>query len=186
MSTDAFNAGMRLSKNFTLGDLTMGGVRIPRRSYQMADGEMLAPQDIVANLKRLCDNILEPICEMYGRDSFVITSGFRRPSQGPNDGGDLNIKLANGTYQKEGGDHPAGRAADISFKGGKADTYKKAGEIVKKIGSWNQVIMEYNNGGSQFWIHCSYREKGNQGHMFTMNSHHTVAGTYPKNGFVLV
>lgn len=186
MSTDAFNAGMRLSKNFTLGDLTMGGVRIPRRSYQMADGEMLAPQDIVANLKRLCDNILEPIAELYGRDSFVITSGFRRPSQGPNDGGDLNIKLANGTYQKEGGDHPAGRAADISFKGGKADTHKKAGEIVKKLGSWNQVIMEYDRGGQAFWIHCSYREKGNQGHMFTMNNHQTVAGTYPKNGFALV
>ena len=186
MSPDAFNAGMRLSKNFTLGDLTMGGVRIPRRSYQMADGEMLAPQDIVANLKRLCDNVLEPICELYGRDSFVITSAFRRPSQGPNDGGDLNIKLANGSYQKEGGDHPAGRAADISFKGGKADTHKKAAEIVKKLGSWNQVIMEYDRGGQAFWIHCSYRERGNQGHMFTMNNHKTVAGTYPNGGFVLV
>lgn len=186
MSPDAFNAGMRLSKNFTLGDLTMGGVRIPRRSYQMADGEMLAPQDIVANLKRLCDNVLEPICEMYGRDSFVITSAFRRPSTGPNDGGDLNIKKSDGSYQKEGGDHPAGRAADISFKGGKADTFKKASEIVKKIGSWHQIIMEYNNGGSQFWIHCSYRQQGNQGMMFTMNNHHTVSGTYPKNGFVLV
>ena len=186
MSPDAFNAGMRLSKNFTLGDLTMGGVRIPRRSYQMATGEMLAPQDIVANMKRLCDNVLEPICEMYGRDSFVITSAFRRPSTGPNDGGDLNIKKSDGSYQKEGGDHPAGRAADISFKGGKADTFKKASEIVKKIGSWHQIIMEYNNGGSQFWIHCSYRQQGNQGMMFTMNNHHTVSGTYPKNGFVLV
>lgn len=186
MSPDAFNAGMRLSKNFTLGDLTMGGVRIPRRSYQMNDGEMLAPQDIVANLKRLCDNVLEPIVELYGRDSFVITSAFRRPSQGPNDGGDLNIKKSDGTYQKEGGDHPSGRAADISFKGGKADTHKKAGEIVKKLGSWNQIIMEYDRGGAAFWIHCSYREKGNQGHMFTMNNHQTVAGTYPKNGYVLV
>jgi len=186
MSPDAFNAGMRLSKNFTLGDLTMGGVRIPRRSYQMADGEMLAPQDIVANMKRLCDNVLEPICELYGRDSFVITSAFRRPSQGPNDGGDLNIKKADGSYQKEGGDHPAGRAADISFKGGKADTHKKAAEIVKKIGSWHQIIMEYDRGGQAFWIHCSYRERGNQGMMFTMNNHKTVAGTYPNGGFVLV
>lgn len=186
MSPDAFNAGMRLSKNFTLGDLTKGGVRIPRRSYQMATGEMLAPQDIVANMKRLCDNVLEPICELYGRDSFIITSGFRRPSTGPNDGGDLNIKKSDGTYQKEGGDHPTGRAADISFKGGKADTFKKAGEIVKKLGSWHQIIMEYDRGGEAFWIHCSYRETGNQGMMFTMNNHKTVAGTYPKSGFVLV
>jgi hypothetical protein len=185
MSPDAFNAGMRLSKNFTLGDLTKGGTRIPRMTYQYPDGSTLSPQDIVANLKRLCDNVLEPIAEKYGRDSFVITSAFRRPSTGPTDPGDLGIKTPNG-YQKEGGDHPKGCAADISFKDGKAKTHERAAEISKLLKSWNQMIMEYDNGGSSYWIHVAYKPQGNKGDTFSMNNHKVIAGTFPKGGFVLV
>jgi hypothetical protein len=186
MSPDAFNAGMRLSKNFTLGDLTKGGTRIPRMTYQMTTGETLSPQDIVANLKRLCDNVLEPIAEKYGRDSFIITSAFRRPSTGPTDPGDLGIKLAGGGYQKEGGDHVRGCACDISFKDGKAKTHQRASEITTLLKSWNQIIMEYDNGGNSFWIHCAYKPQGNKGDTFSMNNHKVIAGTFPKGGFVLV
>lgn len=186
MSPDAFNAGMRLSKNFTLGDLTKGGTRIPRMSYQMTTGETLSPQDIVANLKRLCDNVLEPIAEKYGRDSFIITSAFRRPSTGPTDPGDLGIKLKNGSYQKEGGDHVRGCACDISFKDGKAKTHQRAAEITKLLKSWNQIIMEYDNGGSSFWIHCAYKPQGNAGHTFTMVNHQLYIPGNVTHGFVLV
>ena len=192
MSPDAFNAGMRLSKNFTLGDLTKGGTRIPRRSYQTPSkrggplDRSLTPQDIVANLKRLCDNVLEPIAEKYGRDSFIITSGFRRPSTGPTDPGDLGLKSKSGGYEVEWGDHVAGCACDISFKDGKAATHQRAGEISKLLKSWNQIIMEYDNGGKSFWIHCAYKAQGNNGHAFTMNSHAVVPGTFPTGGFVLV
>ena len=185
MSVDAFNAGMRLSKNFTLGDLTKGGTRIPRMTYQMPTGETLSPQDIVANLKRLCDNVLEPIAEKYGRDSFIITSAFRRPSTGPTDPGDLGIKTANG-YQKEGGDHPRGCACDISFKDGKAKTHERAGELTKLVKSWNQIIMEYDNGGSSYWIHCAYKPQGNKGDTFTMVNHKLYIAGDVKHGFVLV
>lgn len=185
MSPDAFNAGMRLSKNFTLGDLTKGGTRIPRMTYQMTTGETLSPQDIVANLKRLCDNVLEPIAEKYGRDSFVITSAFRRPSTGPTDPGDLGIKTANG-YQKEGGDHVRGCACDISFKDGKAATHARAAEITKLVKSWNQIIMEYDNGGSSYWIHCAYKPQGNRGDTFTMVNHKLYIPGDVKHGFVLV
>jgi hypothetical protein len=192
MSPDAFNAGMRLSKNFTLGDLTKGGTRIPRRSYQTPSkrggplDRSFAPQDIVANLKRLCDNVLEPIAEKYGRDSFIITSAFRRPSTGPTDPGDLGLKNKDGSYEVEWGDHVAGCACDISFKDGKAATHQRAGEISKLLKSWNQIIMEYDNGGKSFWIHCAYKAQGNAGHTFSMNSHVVVPGTFPNGGFVLV
>jgi hypothetical protein len=192
MSPDAFNAGMRLSKNFTLGDLTKGGTRIPRRSYQTPSkrggplDRSFTPQDIVANLKRLCDNVLEPIAEKYGKDSFIITSAFRRPSTGPTDPGDLGLKSKSGGYEVEWGDHVAGCACDISFKAGKAVTHQRAGEISKLLKSWNQIIMEYDNGGSSFWIHCAYKAQGNAGHTFSMNSHVVVPGTFPKGGFVLV
>jgi hypothetical protein len=192
MSPDAFNAGMRLSKNFTLGDLTKGGTRIPRRSYNVptkrggALDRSYAPQDIVANLKRLCDNVLEPIAEKYGRDSFIITSAYRRASTGPTDPGDLGLKNKDGSYDVEWGDHVAGCACDISFKDGKAATHARAAEISKLLKSWNQIIMEYDNGGKSFWIHCAYKAQGNAGHTFSMNSHVVIPGTFPNGGFVLV
>lgn len=192
MSPDAFNAGMRLSKSFTLGDLTKGGTRIPRRTYQAPTrrggplDRSLSPQDIVANLKRLCDNVLEPIAEKYGRDSFIITSGYRRPSTGPNDPGDLGLKGKDGGYEVEWGDHVAGMACDISFKDGKAATHARASEITKILKSWNQIIMEYDNGGKSYWIHCAYKPQGNNGHAFTMNNHQVTGGTFPKGGFILV
>jgi hypothetical protein len=192
MSPDAFNAGMRLSKNFTLGDLTKGGTRIPRRSYSVPSvrggplNRTLAPQDIVANLKRLCDNVLEPIAEKYGRDSFIITSAFRRASTDPTDPGDLGLKSKTGGYEVEWGDHVAGCACDISFKDGKAATHARAAEISKLLKSWNQIIMEYDNGGKSFWIHCAYKAQGNAGHTFSMNSHVVIPGTFPNGGFVLV
>ena len=46
--------------------------------------------------------------------------------------------------------------------------------------------MEYDNGGNSFWIHCAYKAQGNNGHTFSMNNHKTIAGTFPKGGFVLV
>lgn len=173
MPADQFAAGMKLSKYFTLGDLTKGGVRIPRVTYNV-NGRDITPQEIVCNMKVLAEKVLDPIREKFGE--FTITSAFRRPPFGGAPG-DLGT-------QKEGGDHPTGCAADIVFPGGKAETYKICNEIVKILPSWNQVIMEYN--GSQFWIHVACKPSGNKGDMFTMNHHQTYAGTFPKGGFVLV
>lgn len=167
MSPAQFTAGMKLSKYFTLGDLTAGGTRIPTQTYTLGDGTQITPQEIVANLKVLAETALDPIRDALG--PFTITSCFRRP-------GDLK--------QKEGGDHPRGCAADIVFPGGKTATFDAAGKIVKTISCWNQVIMEYN--GNSYWVHVAVRPANNKGEMFTMNCHQKIASTYPKNGFVLV
>lgn len=167
MSPSQFTAGMKLSKYFTLGDLTSGGTRIPTQTYTLGDGSQITPQEVVANLKVLAETALDPIREKLG--PFTITSCFRRP-------GDLK--------QKEGGDHPRGCAADIVFPGGKTATYDAAGKIVTIIPCWNQVIMEYN--GSSYWVHVAVKPSNNKGEMFTMNCHSKVASTYPKNGFVLI
>ena len=173
MPADQYTAGMKLSKHFTLGDLTKGGIRIPRVTYNV-NGANITPQEIVCNMRVLAEKVLDPIRDKFGK--FTITSAFRRPPFGGAPG-DLGT-------QKEGGDHPIGCAADIVFPGGKAETFKICNEIVKLLPSWNQVIMEYN--GSQYWIHVSCRPAGNKGHMFTMNHHATYAGTFPTGGFVLV
>ena len=175
MPADQFTAGMKLSKHFTLGDLTKGGVRIPRVTYNVK-GVNVTPQQIVANLKNLAVNVLDPIRDKFG--PFVITSCFRRPPFGAV-AGDL------GPGTTEGGDHPIGCAADIVFTGGgRQETFNKCNEIAKSLPSWNQIIMEYN--GPQFWIHVSCRPQGNKGDMFTMVANKTYQGTYPRGGFILV
>lgn len=175
MDPSQFSPTMKLSKHFTLGDLTKGGTRIPRVVYNV-NGRDWKPQEIVCNLKGLAENVLDKIVDKYGKDSFIITSAFRRP---PYNGqpGDLGT-------QKEGGDHPVGCAADLSFKGGKNRTYEICKELPALLGSWNQIIMEYN--GDQYWIHVAFKYNGNKGHCFTMNHHQTYGGTFPNGGFVLV
>jgi len=177
MDSKNFTAGMKLSKHFTLGDLTKGGERIPRQSY-VVDGVTLTPQEIVCNLKGLAENLLDPIADKYGRNSFVITSAFRRPPVGDIPG-DL------GAGHKEGGDHPRGCAADISFTAGRKRMHEIASELTQSLPTWNQIILEYD-GPSKTWIHCAFRYSGNKGDYFTMNQHKTFAGTYPRGGFALV
>jgi len=192
MDSGQFTAGMKLSKNFTLGDLTKGGVRIPKVTYNLPSRQggpkdiTITPQQIVANLKALCENVLEPIAEKYGKDSFVITSGFRRGSTGPNDAGDLGFRDKAGNVIPEWGDHVTGCAVDISFKGGKAKTFEVVKDLPTLLKSWNQIIMEYDKGGASYWFHVAYKQSGNAGHCFTMNSHAVYAGTFPTKGFVLV
>lgn len=182
MDPSQFTAGMKLSQNFTLGELTKGGTRIPRQNY-VVDGKTYTPQQIVANLKNLCENSLEPIVAKYGK-TFTITSGFRRPAVG-NQPGDLGT--SGGKIIQEGGDHPIGCAVDIVFQGSKVDNFERCKELPKMLSAWNQIIMEYNN-GTQHWIHISYRppEIGrNQGHCFTMNNHKRIVASV-NAGFVLV
>lgn len=180
MPADQFTAGMKISKHFTLGDLTKGGVRIPRVTYTVR-GRQITPQEIVINLMNLATNVLDPIYEKYGK--FTITSGFRRPPFGAAPG-DLGVNRSTGQPIQEGGDHPIGCAADIAFSGGKQETYRICSEIVKFLPAWNQVIMEYD--GNKYWIHVSCKPSGNKGDMFTMVNHRTFQGTFPKGGFVLV
>ena len=181
---EQYTAGMKLSKHYTLGDLTKGGVRIPRVTYTDKNGVQHTPQAIVANLKNLAVNALDPIRDKFG--PFTITSGFRRPPFGaaPGDLGVFKSGPNAGKPIPEGGDHVAGCAADIVFPGGKQDTYNKAKLIAELLPSWAQIIMEYD--GNSYWIHVAVRQTGNKGDMFTMVSHKTYQGTFPKGGFVLV
>ena len=170
MNINSFNAGIQLSRYFTLGDLTKGGTRIPTENITVK-GEVYSPNLIIANLKYLCNNVLDKIVDKYGKDSFKITSGFRRP-------GDLGPGLV------EGGDHNRGCAVDIQFNEGKSKTYNAAKDLVTYLPSWNQIILEYN--GSSVWLHIAFKPIGNKGEYFTMNHHKIYGGTYPKNGFILI
>lgn len=186
MATSHFVPGMRLSENWTLGELTAGGTRIPRQNYQVRYGVRstqyvtITPQEIVANLKAVCDNVLEPLTKKYGKNTFTITSAFRRPSQGKIMG-DLGVP-------EDSSDHCIGSAVDFVFKNGKTRTFEVVKELPSYLKCWNQIIMEYN-GPSSYWIHVAYkRERSNAGHCFTMNyaSEDLYLGTLPNGGFKLI
>jgi hypothetical protein len=181
MPIEQFNPNMKLSEYFTLGDLTKGGTRIPRKDYVVKGkhdtvGVIYKPQEIICNLKGLCVNVLDPIAKKYGRDSFIITSGFRRPVQGSIPG-DLGMK-------SEGGDHNRGCAVDIQFTAGRARMFQIANELVTLLPSWNQIILEYE--GKKCWIHVAFKYNGNKGDYFTMNCNDKYGGTFPKGGFILI
>lgn len=176
-----FNADTKLSEYYTLGDLTKNGVRIPRVSYTVK-GVTYTPQQIICNLKGLCENVLDILAKKYGKSSFIITSAFRRPPIG-NTPGDLGIG-SNGIVHQEGGDHPIGCAVDITFLAGKVKTYEVAKELPVILPAWSQIIMEYD--GHSSWIHISYKYIGNKGDYFTMNHHQIYGGTYPRGGFILI
>lgn len=176
-----FTASMKLSENFTLGDLTKNGSRIPRQNY-VVKGIEYTPQQIVCNMKGLCENILEPIVSKYGRDSFTITSGFRVPPVG-NIPGSLGVD-SSGRPRQEGGDHPIGCAVDLVFKQGKNFMFQVATDLVKTLPSFNQIILEYT--ARSCWIHVAFKYQGNKGEYFTMSNHRVYGKTHPRGGFILI
>lgn len=130
-------SGFQLTSNFTLGDVSSDTV-LSKTAVRAQHG--LTIEDIVCNLQALCENILEPVSSQYGRNNFIITSGFRAGSS---------------TSQ-----HERGQAADIQFP-------LKSNTEVYNIAIWirdntpfDQLILEY--GGNKPWIHVSFNRSGNR------------------------
>lgn len=143
---------VRLSKNFTLAQLTQGGSR--RLQPQMG----LTAEQILCNLVNLAENVLEPI--LAAGYKFKITSGFRRP-------GDVANSAKNS-------DHYYGRAVDIQVQG--KSQYQAANEIYQKVGSISsKFLLEYTSGGGAGWIHISYDKKSSGRFVATYNNHRAYA-----------
>ncbi len=124
-----------ISKYFTIGDLSSKAT-FP---HNLRDQCGLSELEIGRNLQQLAVNILDKIVDEYGRPSFIITSGFR-------------------TYSGKGtiSQHDTGNAVDIQFKININD-YSKRGEELIKILTFDQLLLEYQSGGSgKPWFHISF------------------------------
>jgi zinc D-Ala-D-Ala carboxypeptidase len=127
---------MRVSKNFTLGELTKSQTALRKGINNIPDPIHLH------NLHRLCDNILQPVREHF--DGPVnISSGFRS----------VELCLAIGSSSKS--QHAKGQAADFEVLG--VDN-KVVAEWIRDNLDFDQLILEfYNEDDPQSgWIHCSY------------------------------
>jgi predicted chitinase len=147
--TENFANDFRLSPNFTLGMLIDGGIN---GKNKLRDQNGLTKQQIVCNLSQLCTNILEPMLSVlpggiggYGKQ-WKINSGYRISSNIP----------AGGVAKS---DHMLGRAIDFTllpYDSSKAERNFNLAQQIEKILPYDQMIMEFLSGGSN-WIHISYR-----------------------------
>jgi hypothetical protein len=178
-ATETFPNDFRLSPNFTLGMLI-------KDNNKLAAQQGLTLQQIVCNLSQLCQNILEPLIKVvpggaagYGKQ-WQINSGFRSASNIPEGGSKTS-------------DHMLGRAIDFTllpYDSTKAQRNYEFAQQVEKLLSYDQIIMEYKSGGSN-WIHFGYRgvKEGdtsgggvNRKMAFTMSNGKTIK----RDGFALL
>ena len=98
----------------------------------------------LANIKILCEKILEPIRMKFG--PINISSGYRSKVLNHYIGGSLKSQ------------HCEGKAADIDMDGMGSVTNKEIFEYIKYELEFDQLINEFNYG----WVHVSYNAGNNR------------------------
>jgi hypothetical protein len=130
---------MQLTENFSLAEMIKSETAL-RNGLDNTPG----PVEI-ENLKALCENILQPLRDAYGR-GIKVNSGFRHP----------NVNAAVGGSRTS--DHCKGQAADIEIPG--IPNYDLAKYISESFW-YTQLILEFYTPGipDSGWVHVSYNPK---------------------------
>ena len=127
---------MKLTENFSLHEMVKSETAARR-------GLDNTPNDaVIANLKVLAENVLQPIRSHYGK-GVKVNSGYRSP--------DVNAAVGGSRTS----DHTRGQAADIEIPG--VPNYDLAKHIVDNY-KFTQVILEFYTPGipDSGWVHVSY------------------------------
>jgi zinc D-Ala-D-Ala carboxypeptidase len=130
---------MQLSRNFSLLELTKSDTAIRKG----IDNNPNADQ--IEKLKLLCENILQPVRDHFGR--VKVTSGFRS----------VDLCLAIGSSSNS--QHAKAEAADFECVG--VDNAELADWIKDNL-PYDQLIVEFYTPGepNSGWIHCSWIPEG--------------------------
>ena len=130
---------MNLTRNFTLSELTKSDTAIRKGINNNPNAEQ------VEKLKALCENILQPVRDHFGR--VKITSGFR------------SVELCTAIGSSVNSQHAKAEAADFECMG--TDNAELADWINKNL-DYDQLILEFYTPGepNSGWIHCSYVPEG--------------------------
>ena len=128
---------MNLSRNFSLQELIKSDTAIRKG----IDNNPNADQ--IEKLKRLCENVLQPVRDQFGR--VKVTSGFRTPELCLAIGSSINSQ------------HAKAEAADFEVLG--VDNAEVADWVYKNCQT-DQLILEYYTPGepNSGWIHASWVE----------------------------
>ena len=127
---------MNLSANFSLKELTKSDAAI-RLGIDNSPNE-----ETIDNLKTLCDKVLQPVREHFGK-SVTVNSGYRSPESNAAVGGSKTS------------DHCKGQAADIEIAG--VPNAELAQWIMDNL-DYTQLILEFYTQGipDSGWVHVSY------------------------------
>ena len=126
---------MNLSRNFTLSELIKSDTAIRMGINNNPSAEQ------IEKLKDLCENILQPVRDHYGR--VKVTSCFR------------SIDLCLAIKSSASSQHAKAEAADFECPG--VDNAELADWIHKNL-PYDQLILEFYTPGepNSGWIHCSW------------------------------
>ena len=126
---------MNLSRNFTLQELIKSDTAI------RLDINNNPNSGQIEKLKALCENILQPVRDHFGR--VKVTSGFRSEH--------LCLKIGSSVNSQ----HAKAEAADFECMG--TDNAELADWIYANL-DFDQLILEFYTPGepNSGWIHCSY------------------------------
>jgi len=127
---------MNLTANFSLAEMVKSDTAL-RHDMDNTPGETE-----IANLKTLCEKVLQPVREHF-QTGVKVNSGFRHP--------EVNAKVGGSKTS----DHCKGQAADIEIPGiANADL---AVWIMDNL-TYTQLILEFYTPGvpDSGWVHVSY------------------------------
>jgi zinc D-Ala-D-Ala carboxypeptidase len=127
---------MNLTANFTLEELVKSETAL-RHDMDNTPGETE-----IANLKTLCEKVLQPVRDHFQR-GVKVNSGFRHP--------EVNAKVGGSKTS----DHCKGQAADIEIPG--VPNADLAVWIMDNL-DYTQLILEFYTPGvpDSGWVHVSY------------------------------
>lgn len=151
-----------LSPNFQLKQLSISAV-FP---HTIKAQHGLTQQDIVCNLKALCENVLEPLWAQYS--GFRINSAVRSPASVSH--------------------HTFGYAADLQWSNFGRDDYFAAAQWVSENLQITQILLEYSSTSGRLWLHVSYnaneiRAPGHPRRVMTMHNNKYSQGLHKINGY---
>ena len=132
---------MKLSKNFSLAEM------IKSQTAERKDINNNPNEDNIENLQRLCEHILQPVRDHFGK-VVSVSSGFRSP--------ELCVAIGSSTTSQ----HASGQAADFEIYG---VSNKELADYIADNLDFDQLILEFwkpeepNSG----WVHCSYKGADN-------------------------
>ena len=138
---------MKLTPNFTLSEMTKSDTAL------RLDMDNTPNAVQVENLKTLCEKVLQPVRDHFGK-GVKVNSGFRHPQVNAAVGGSKTS------------DHCKGMAADIEIPG--IANGDLAQWIVDNL-EFRQVILEFYTPGvpDSGWVHVSFNPEDNKKQVLT-------------------
>jgi len=138
---------MQLSKSFSLNELTKSDTALRH------DMDNTPPPEAIECLRALCDNVLQPVRDHFGK-SVRVNSGYRHP--------DVNAKVGGSKTS----DHCKGMAADIEIAG--VPNHELAQWIADNL-EYRQIILEFYTRGvpDSGWVHVSFNPDDNKKQLLT-------------------